>query len=649
MNRESVIADPVLLRQRQEEYDREQETALQEAMEGWWAEDLKNREGRIRWWKEAKFGCFIHWGVYSIYGGMWKGRKCGYGEHIQRAMTITQREYREAFIDRFFAEQFCAEEWVKLAKDAGMRYLVVTAKHHDGLAMYPSRVSSYNITLTPFGKHHDPIGELAEACRREGLFFGVYYSHAFDWGEADGPGNDWEYENGGGDRRLYEGERGLWFAQHPELIPRVKEGYVNQKSIPQILELIERYRPDLLWFDTPHKLPLSENLRILREIRRADPHVVVNGRLATNPAFPTLGDYRNTADRPKEFYPAAEDWEAIPTTNESYGYSCFDKSHKSADFFIRLLVKAAARGGNLLMNMGPKGDGTVDLPDQSIFRTIGEWMKENGESIYGTERTPLTVQTFGETTKKGNRLYLHVLRREKGKPVILSGLLNSVRNARFLDSRLAENKIRVRRLNYRDTLFDLPEEADGWPYTDLVICAEVDGGWKTEKSRLVEGEEPTFLHAFDATFLSNTLTFGDGKEGNDYVDGFVSSGQTVIWQIRMNKPGRFFLKIRYARDPKNSRLGENETFVVQAGNKTGEFLMVPRSGIMEEQMDVELGLHPGKAEEIRFHMGEAAIGGVRLYGVELIPFGENDGGTERKSGSRIAKEEDVTDTGMRYV
>lgn len=636
-----LITDPVLLRQKQEEFDRQQEEALQEAMEGWWAEDLKNREARIRWWKEAKFGCFIHWGVYSIYGGMWEGKTCVYGEHIQRAMKITQKVYREKFIDCFRAEDFCAETWVRLAKDAGMRYLVVTAKHHDGLAMYPSRVSPYNITLTPFGKTHDPIGELAAACRKEGLYFGVYYSHAFDWGEKDGPGNDWEYENGGGDRHLYEGERGLWFEEHPELIPRVHEGYVRKKSIPQILELIERYHPDLLWFDTPHKLPLSENLNILREIRKADPHVVVNGRLVANPAFPTLGDYRNTADRPKEFYPVSEDWEAIPTTNESYGYSCFDKSHKSAGFFIRLLAKAAARGGNLLMNMGPKADGTVDGPDEAIFRTIGAWMQENGESIYGTERTPLPVQTFGETTKKGNHLYLHIFQRKKGQPILLSGLLNAVVSAHFLDSRLAGAKIRIQRLNYLDTLLYLPKEADTCETPDLVICAEVDGVWKTDRSRPVDGTAKTLLHAFDASFLSNTLTFGDGKKGNDYVDGFTSPAQSVIWQVRVPKPQRFRLTVRYACDPSKGRMGDDEILVVQAGSKTGEFLILPKTGIQEEQMEVLLGTRFRGRDEIRIHLGNGARGSVRLYGVKLMPLEETDGEIR----PQFEREEDKTDTG----
>jgi alpha-L-fucosidase len=181
--------------------------------------------------------------------------------------------------------------------------------------------------------------ELAAACKKYGLKFGFYYSHAFDWEDPDAPGNDWDYENPGGDLNLFGGRN--WYDIHPELLPKAIQ-YVDKKAIPQIRELLTNYHPDILWFDTPHKLPLSENIRILKQ-READPNVVVNGRLARSDHY-NFGDYKNTADRPAEFFPVSGDWEAIPTTNESYGYSKEDNSHKPASHFIRLLAKAASRG-----------------------------------------------------------------------------------------------------------------------------------------------------------------------------------------------------------------------------------------------------------------------------------------------------------------
>jgi hypothetical protein len=220
----------------------------------------------------------------------------------------------------------------------------------------------------------------------------VYYSHAFDWGEENGAGNDWDWANPGGDKLLHGSD---WWVNYPEFLPKVRK-YVDEKAIPQILELITNYHPDILWFDTPHKIPPEENLRIFAAVRKADPNIVINGRIfsGANPDWFRLTDYLNTGDKPGEFSPQDGDWEGIPTTNESFGYNANDHSHKSVAHFIRLLAKAAARGGNILMNMGPRGDGTVDPVDVKIFQGIGVWWKTNGESICGTTRTPLPRQTW---------------------------------------------------------------------------------------------------------------------------------------------------------------------------------------------------------------------------------------------------------------
>ncbi len=210
-----------------------------------------------------------------------------------------------------------------------------------------------------------------------------------------------------------------WYDTHPEWLPKAVK-YVDEKAIPQIKELLTKYHPDILWFDTPHKLPLSENIRILKAIRETDPDVVVNGRLARNSAI-SFGDYRNTADRPAEFYPVTGDWEAIPTTNESYGYSKYDSSHKPVGHFIQLIASAASRGGNLLMNIGPKGDGAFDQKDIAILNGIGKWMEKNGESIYGTTAGPLPYHSWGVSTLKKNKLYLHVFNWPKDGKLYVSG------------------------------------------------------------------------------------------------------------------------------------------------------------------------------------------------------------------------------------
>ena len=275
--------------------------------------------------------------------------------------------------------------WVKLIKAAGMQYVVITAKHHDGFAMYPSAVTKYNIRdATPFKR--DPMRELSDACRAAGLNFGFYYSHAFDWEHPDAPGNDWDYQNPGGDKHLYERSIGdiskMWYDAHPELVEKAKK-YVDEKAIPQLQELIAKYHPDIFWFDTPAKLPLSEQLRIVKAVRAADPKVVINGRAARG-LGKNFGDYNDTADNPAEVREAEGDWEAIPTVNNSYGYNQFDHHYKTPEFFIRLIAKIAAKGGNTLLNIGPKGDGTIDENATRILKGIGRWMAVNGDSIHGT-------------------------------------------------------------------------------------------------------------------------------------------------------------------------------------------------------------------------------------------------------------------------
>jgi hypothetical protein len=389
----------------------------------WWRDSMETRDQRLAWWREARFGMFVHWGVYSHLGNEYRGRKGGgYAEHIQRVLKIPIPEYRAEVAGNFNPVGFDADAWIRQARDAGMGYFVITAKHHDGFAMWPSQVNRANVMdATPW--RHDPMADLRAACRKYSVKFGFYYSHAFDWGEADGPGNDWFFKNPGGDTLL--GGRD-WWQTTPAFFPRAKR-YVDEKSIPQLRELITKYDPDILWFDTPHKLPPSENVRIMQAVRTASPRVVINGRIVRG-----WGDYGSTADRPAEFSPHEGDWEGIPTTNESYGWSKFDDSHKPPAHFIRLLAKAAARGGNLLMNIGPMGDGRFDPRDTAILSGIGAWWKLNGESIRGTERTPLPVQTWGESTRKGNRLYLHVFQWPADGRLVVGGLKSDVKSTPLL-------------------------------------------------------------------------------------------------------------------------------------------------------------------------------------------------------------------------
>ena len=580
--------------------------AIADALNGWWTASMKDHERRIAWWRDARFGCFIHWGVYSVPGGEWNGKKVGgYAEHLMRKEKISRGEYAEKLIRPFNPTEFNAEEWVKLVKAAGMKYLIITAKHHDGVAMYPSAIGDYTIGRSKFKR--DPMQELADACRKAGIRFGFYYSHAFDWEHPDAPGNDWDYNNPGGDKNLFGGTN--WYDQHPELLPKAVK-YVNEKSIPQIQELLKKYRPDIIWFDTPHKLPLSENIRILQAIRAVDPDVVVNGRLARSAAV-SFGDYKNTADRPAEFYPVDGDWEAIPTTNESYGYSRFDSSHKPIGFFIQLMAKATAKGGNLLMNIGPMGNGVIDLRDTVILHAIGEWMDRNGESIYGAKAVKKHEQHWGVITRKGSHEYLHVFHWPKNGKLVVNGI-HTIHSAALLDGGKA---LQVKQLETARWEITVPQTAPD-PYNSVIRIA-TDGKEEPIVPFLLSanGNANTLL-AFDADLKGKGWAFGDGKAARYYVHHWTGVAQTAGWQVTAGKAARYKVKIRYAADADTKG-----TYRFTADGKGQEYTVTPAEKgerVVEQELS-EIALEAGNH---RLQVVPVAIEGkelMKLFEITLTP------------------------------
>jgi alpha-L-fucosidase len=491
------------------------------------------RDARVAWHTNARFGCFVHWGVYSALGNEWQGEPGGtYAEHIMRVKKIPRAVYLEEVAKPFNPEKFDADAWIKLMHEAGMRYFIITAKHHDGFAMWPSKIGDFNISVTQF--HRDPLAELRAACLKYGMKFGFYYSHAFDWEHPDAPGNDWDYRNPGGD--LNRDDPNWWKGRRPDFLPQAQH-YVNEKSIPQIQELIRTYHPDILWFDTPGKLPPEENRRILEAVRAAGPDVVVNGRLLNN-----YGDYKNTADRPAYCPDTPGNWEGIPTTNESYGYSKFDHSHKSPEHFIRLLAVSVSKGGNMLMNIGPKGDGTIDPTDATILRDIGAWMTKNSTSIYGAGRTPLAVQNWGTSTLKGDTLYLHVFEWPADGKLLVAGLKSDVTNAKLL---MTGDSLNVQRLNADDVMITVPTAAPN--AADSVIALDFSSAPLASRTRLLGAKgEATALHVFDGELTGHGLRYGDAKRSNDVVNEWPNTDAAVEWKVRVTTPTRFKIAVNYS-------------------------------------------------------------------------------------------------------
>lgn len=516
--------------------DREE---LTKARAGWWTEANRSYSDRMSWYNDAKFGCFIHWGVYSVPAGIWEGKKLGgYTEHLMRKGKIPLAKYKTDLVAPFNPVDFNAEEWMQHVEDAGMKYFVITAKHHDGFAMFPSDAYPYDIRQTAY-QGGDPMMQLREAARRHGIKFGFYYSHAFDWEHPDAPGNDWDYDNPGGDLML--GGADWWLGEKKSFLPNA-EKYVAEKSIPQIKELIRKYDPDIMWFDTPAKLPLYLNIRILEAIRQADPKgkVVVNGRLVRF-GSQNLGDYRNTGDRAAHFFPTEGVWESIPTTNESYGYSAVDTVRKSPQHFVRLLASAASKGGNILMNVGPMGNGAWHPADVDVFRAVGRWLTVNGASVYGTERTDLPVQPWGVTTWKGDTLYAHVYHWPKDGKITLGGLRSKIKSARWVSDPTLP--VSYKRINSEDYQLTLPATA---PDTaNSVLALTVDRRIAPNPVRLLDHLGPNTLYTFDATLGGTGLGYGDGKPNRNYVRGWVRNDQDMTWDVRLNRPVTYDVYVDY--------------------------------------------------------------------------------------------------------
>jgi alpha-L-fucosidase len=574
----------------------------------WWRDSQTTREERLGWWREARFGMFMHWGVYSHLAGVWNDAPVrGYAEHIQRIRKISMQEYRERAVSQFNPTHFDADAWVKTLKDAGMGYLIITAKHHDGFAMYDSEVSDYNVVkATPW--HHDPMRDLKAACDRQGVKFGFYYSHAFDWGDPEAPGNDWEWDNPGGDRHLHGGER--WWEAEPARLEKVRR-YVDRKAIPQILELIRKYDPAILWFDTPHKLPPEETLRILRAARQAKPSLVVNSRVCqpVPGLLPTgFGDYLSTTDKPAEFPPRPGDWEGIPTTNESYGYHRLDSAHKPPAHFIRLLVKAAARGGNVLLNIGPRGDGEIDGKDLAILGAVGRWMAVNGASVRGTTTTPLPVQAWGESTRKGNTLYLHVFDWPASGKLAVGGLRARVSGAHLLGG----GALRTSRSNETTVSIELPAKRPD--PVDTVVALEIEGPLDVDAHRLLSADfGADTLRAFDGKLEGPGLAFGAGKPRDAWVRGWTDPKASIRWPVTLNSPASFDVYASYDADAASV----GGTYQVTVGPRTltgtvqkstGEPVLLGRASLDAGPFDIVVAAKEIKGTEL-----------MRLRGLELRP------------------------------
>jgi len=378
-----------------------------------YAQSTKSQDEKMQWWREARFGMFIHWGPYSIFGGEYNGhqQRRGGAEWIMNRCKIPVATYQE-YTSQFNPVKYDADLWVQLAKEAGMKYIVITAKHHDGFAMFKSNASAFNIVdFTPYNK--DVIDLLAQACRKHGMKLGFYYSQAQDWNNPGGStarkvmNEGWLNPDSAMVDRYTSEHNGSW---DPTQETKTMEQYINEVSLPQVRELLSNYGDvAVMWWDTPVRMTDEFAAKLKAELDKY-PHVITNDRLK-RPNFP--GDYKTPEQKipdPSEL--DGRDWETCMTMNSSWGYKSYDQNWKSAETLIRNLISIASKGGNYLLNVGPTPEGEIPAESIERLRAVGNWMKVNGEAIYNTTRSPIGVQPWGYCTAKDHKstttLYLSV-------------------------------------------------------------------------------------------------------------------------------------------------------------------------------------------------------------------------------------------------
>jgi alpha-L-fucosidase len=487
-----------------------------------------SKDDRMQWWRDARFGMFIHWGVYAVPAGRWKG-EVGGGEWIMEHRKIPISEY-EPLAEQFTAENYDPAEWAKLAREAGMKYVVITSKHHDGFALWDSKLSDWDVMRTPHKQ--DLLAPLAEAVREEGLHFGLYHS-IMDWHHPD-------YQPRRAYNDLAEGE--------PDF-DRFRE-YLHG----QVEEIITNYQPEVLWFDGEWEDTWNyEYGKALQDhVRSLKPDIIINNRVGKSrqgmaglddPAEEKLGDFGT----PEQQIPATGlpgvDWESCMTMNGTWGYMVDDVNWKPTRTLIRNLIECASKGGNYLLNVGPTADGRI--PDESAqrLREIGKWMGVNGESIYGTTAGPFSRLPWGRATRKGNTLYLHVYEWPQDGKLAVPVRNTPARAWLLLDE---ANPLTIIDGGEHGAVIMLPETMPDEDAT--VIALEIEGEPDVlPVPSATQGNDGTIeLDAADAD-LGAGLGI-EQIEGKPSIGFWTNAEAEVAWDVKVSKPGRFAVTLEFACD-----------------------------------------------------------------------------------------------------
>lgn len=571
----------------------------------------------IQWWREARFGMFIHWGLYAQPAGIWKGKQIpSIGEWIMYNAKIPIPEY-EALARTFNPVKFDAEKWILVAKRAGMKYLVITSKHHDGFAMFHSPSNPYNIVdATPFKR--DVMTELAAACHRHGIRLCFYYSQAQDWHAPGGAGH-WEEV----------GEKGWHGASvSPERFAR----YLEEKVKPQLRELLTQYGPiGLIWFDTPVVITREQSLELRKLVHEYQPDCLVSGRVGHD-----VGDYGSLGDNQIPYGLVKGDWETPATLNDTWGYKSYDHNWKSVGDLLALLAELASKGVNYLLNVGPTAEG--EIPQESVERleAVGRWMAVNDEAIYGTSASPYPYEfEWGRITAKENRLYLLIS--DWNNPFRLNGLRSRVKQACLLADRectLEFSQGYDAATDFHTLELTLPANQPD-PYFSVVVL-ELDGPADVECISLQQPDGCIRMPVHMAAWRSPGGDRDPKLNRVGLVDDWRDTADFLSWPLKIGRPGTYQVKLTLGSPHWERKVGAGHRVTVKVGDvvlsgdvTSDEEISGPRTthfrlaatSLGTIRLDtpgvMTLELH---ADEIAANVSE----GLALLSLELVPVVEEE-------------------------
>ncbi|MDR0385811.1 MAG: alpha-L-fucosidase [Prevotellaceae bacterium] len=562
-------------------------------MDKMWGEqntkDVKVKRGRFFEW--GNYAMFVHWGLYSRIGNKWEGKTYyGNSEWImnKNMADIPVDEYK-ATARNFNPDKFDARQLAQLAKDAGMKYIIITSKHHDGFAMYHSKCNKFNIVdATPFKR--DPMKELSEACKELGLGFGFYYSH----------NQDWTYPGGtGGPKVDHDGN------------PKTFDDYFVEKCLPQVEEITKSYgEMELIWFDTPGRIPAKYAKQLVDVVHRNQPSALVSGRVGFN-----MGDYRTLGDMEVPLENIEGLWEGVDVTNDSWGYAWYDQNWKTPQQILNYLISTVARGGTYMLNVGPDPSGQVPEAAQESLRLAGKWIARYPQVVYSADASPWKhALPWGDVVVNEGKLYLAVFEWPASGKLYLPGLESDIASIKLL----TENK--PQKLNFvkegKWTVINVPCAAP----EKLVSVIEVSlkGDIKVDNTHAVDPEFGLSLSARFSTPSNGKVArkswmekFGEWKRKSHISDW--AENTSAAWEFEIQSPGKYFFEVTASGSgPRVWNIKTDEGREIQNRQNTSEIYHTQSVGWV---MFDKAGKH---TVTIRIPEGERA--NTSLAEIKITPF-----------------------------